>query len=77
MGAIASAARDGDDRDLLVALRDRLAEAIDDPECPKRDLAALTRRLQDTVKEISAYDAQAREDADDAAVTPDEVWEAV
>lgn len=49
-GPVATAASSGDELQLLYALRDKLALAIED--CPVRDLSPLTRRLQDTVKEI-------------------------
>jgi len=49
-GSVAAAASSGDELELLKALRDKLASAIED--CPVRDLSPLTRRLQDTVKEI-------------------------
>lgn len=48
--SVSAAAASGDELKLLYAIRDRLAEAIED--CPMRDLSPLTRRLQDTVKEI-------------------------
>lgn len=48
--SVSSAAASGDELQLLYAIRDRLSEAIED--CPVRDLSPLTRRLQDTVKEI-------------------------
>lgn len=51
------AAQSGTDRDLLVAMRDRIAEAITDTECPKRELAALTLRLANIAKEIKALDS--------------------
>lgn len=44
------AAASGDELALLYAIRNKLAAAIED--CPVRDLSPLTRRLQDTVKEI-------------------------
>lgn len=47
---VSDAAASGDELQLLYAIRDRLAVAIED--CPVRDLSPLTRRLQDTVKEI-------------------------
>ena len=47
---MSDAASSGDELKLLYAIRDRLAEAIED--CPMRDLSPLTRRLQDTVKDI-------------------------
>ena len=48
--SVSAAASSGDELELLKALRDKLAAAIED--CPVRDLSPLTRRLQDTVKEI-------------------------
>lgn len=50
--SVAAAAQSGDRRELLVAMRDRIAKTISDPDCPPRDLASLTRRLQDIAKEI-------------------------
>jgi len=54
---VAQAAKSGGHRELLVAMRDRIAEAVAKPDCPPRDLAALTRRLQDIAKDIAALDA--------------------
>ena len=62
---VADAATSGDHRALLVAMRDRVARAVSDPECPPRDLAALTRRLADIAKEIKALDAAAKQEADE------------
>jgi len=53
---VAEAAK-GDTRGLLVAMRDRVALAVSDPDCPARDLAALTKRLQDIVRDIELIDA--------------------
>lgn len=67
---VAQAAATGDHRALLVAMRERIAATVSNPDCPPRDLAALTRRLQDIAKEIEAIDLRAKEDgadADDAA----------
>ena len=50
--SVADAALGGDRRELLIAMRDRIAKTISDPDCPPRDLASLTRRLQDIAKEI-------------------------
>lgn len=62
-------------RDLLVATRSRIARAVDDPNTPARDLAALTRRLLETAREIEAIDSQDGDDEiGDAANTPDEAW---
>jgi hypothetical protein len=60
--SVAQAAKDGSHRDLLVAMRDRIALAVSDPECPPRDLAALTRRLQDIAKEIEGIDQRRLEE---------------
>ncbi len=49
--SVADAAKTGDRLDLLLAMRDRIAEAIS-KDCHPRDLAPLTRRLQDIAKEI-------------------------
>lgn len=75
--SVAQAAATGDHRSLLVAMRERIAAAVSNPECPPRDLASLTRRLQDISKEIEALDLRAREDGSDAAdVAEDEEWRA-
>lgn len=54
-GVIEAAAK-GTHRELLVAMRDRIARAVADPKCPPRDLAALTRRLHEIAKEIEVID---------------------
>lgn len=61
---VTQAASDGTTRELLVALRARLAKSIQDETTPARDLAALTRRLQDIVKEIEAIDLRERQEAE-------------
>ncbi|AHY26827.1 hypothetical protein SEA_BOOSTSEASON_3 [Mycobacterium phage BoostSeason] len=73
--SVAAAAADGDRRELLVAMRARVATAVEDPETPARDLAALTRRLLEIANEIAAIDAQAEQGEGSvaaAAATPDE-----
>ena len=58
-------------------MRDRIAVTVSNPECPPRDLAALTRRLQDIAKEIEAIDLRAKEEGADAReAAPDEPWDA-
>ena len=75
--SVAAAAATGDHRSLLVAMRERIAKTVSDPDCPPRDLAALTRRLQDISKEIEALDLRAKEEGADAAdVAEDEEWHA-
>lgn len=62
---VSEAAKTGTVRELLEATRDRIAVAVENPNTPARDLAALTKRLLETVREIEAFDA--REEADDAS----------
>ena len=64
---VEQAAASGDHRALLVAMRERIAKTVADPKCPPRDLASLTRRLQDIAKEIEAIDLRAKEEGADAA----------
>jgi hypothetical protein len=74
---VKAAADSGERRDLLVALRARIAADIDSPNTPPRDLAALSRRLLEIVKEIEALDAETKvDDVGEAAGTPDEAWAA-
>lgn len=58
---VTAAAKGGSTRELLAATRDRIAVAVEDPNTPARDLAALTKRLMETVREIEAIDARAQE----------------
>lgn len=73
---VAEAAEKGSQRDLLVAMRERIALTVQDPRCPPRDLAALTRRLQEIAREVEAIDARAAEEAMDGNVVSDEAWDA-
>lgn len=73
---ITQAAADGSMREQLVALRERIAITVEDPNCPPRDLAALSNRLIQITKEIDGIDSREREESDDVA-TPDDAWEAV
>lgn len=74
---VTAAAQGGDRRELLVALRARIAQTVEDPNTPPRDLAALSRRLLEIAKEIEAIDAGDQEDdIGAAAATPDEQWAA-
>lgn len=58
---ITEAAQDGTTRDLLVAMRSRIATAVEDQDTPARDLAALTKRLVEVVRDIEAIDAREEE----------------
>lgn len=60
---VTEAAKGGDHRELLVAMRDRIAAAVSNPDCPPRDLASLTKRLQDIARDIAAIDAQQADEA--------------
>ena len=75
--SIVEAAQAGDQLELLVAMRSRVATAVQDPNCPPRDLAALTRRLQEIAREIEAIEARMRQEADEDGDSriPDAEWE--
>ncbi|QFG14053.1 terminase small subunit [Mycobacterium phage Curiosium] len=68
--SITQAAIDRDRYGLLVAMHTRVAEVIDDPETPPRDLAALTRRLMEIAREIEAIDLQRAEQGDGVPEAP-------
>ncbi len=55
---VSQAAASGSHRELLAAMRDRIAVAVEHPNTPARDLAALTKRLADVAREIEAIDAK-------------------
>lgn len=74
---VTSAAAAGSRRDLLVAMRSRVATAVEDPNTPARDLAALTRRLMEIARDIEALDAKEAEEVDSGTATEDERWAAI
>lgn len=53
---VREAAAEDDPRVFLVSLRDRLAEAVQESSTPGRDLASLTRRLLEVLRELGEYD---------------------
>lgn len=53
MGALLDAARSGDERKILEALRDNVALCIDDGAAA-RDLAALSKRLMEITEKLAA-----------------------
>lgn len=61
--SVTEAADGGSTRELLVAMRARIAKAVEDPNTPARDLAALTKRLVEVVRDIEAIDARERQEA--------------
>jgi hypothetical protein len=70
------AAEQGDELDLQYAMRRRLAKAIADEDCPKRDLAALSRRLEDVVAKIKLLEAAVAEEEVDRASAADDSFDA-
>jgi hypothetical protein len=73
--SVDEAAATGDHRKLLVAMRERIARAVADPDCPPRDLASLTRRLQDVAKELDTLNLKARQEFADDSARPDDIWD--
>ena len=73
---IVEAAEEGSARDLLVAMRTRIAKTLDEPNCPARDQASLSRRLLEIRKEIEAIDAAAEQEAAESADVADEALDA-
>lgn len=65
---VAEAAASGSTRELLVAMRTRIAQAVGDADTPARDLAALTKRLVEVVRDIEAIDARTEETESHATV---------
>ncbi|MBF6133499.1 hypothetical protein IU501_10860 [Nocardia otitidiscaviarum] len=72
---ILEAAEQGSRLDELRAMRRRIAQALDDPNTPARDLAALSRRQLEIGKEIEAIEIAEDEDRSVVADTDDEVWD--
>ena len=62
-------------RELLIALRDRVAGEIDKPDIHARDLAALSKRLVDIAVELESFNVE-RGGLTIAAELPDEAWSA-
>lgn len=76
--SVSDAAAEGSRLDLLVAMRARVAAAVEDANTPPRDLAALTRRLLEIANEIAAIEAQmelAEDSVAAAAALPDEPFD--
>lgn len=57
---ILQAASDGSQKDVLIALRRRLASSIQSKDTPPRDLAALSRRLMEVMDQLEAIEAQSQ-----------------
>lgn len=69
---VSEAADQGTTRELLVATRTRIAKAVEDPNTPARDLAALTKRLFEVVRDIEAIDARDEQEGPPGAVEDEE-----
>ena len=75
---ITEAAAGGTVLELYEALRARIAKQLEDPNCPPRELASLSKRLQEVVRDIEAIHVREREDdITGAAGTADEKWSAI
>lgn len=75
--SVTEAADKGSTRELLVAMRARIAKAVEDPNTPARDLAALTKRLMEVARDIEAIDARDVQEATASGPTEDEAWSAI
>lgn len=74
--SVTEAAELGNHKGLLVAMRERIATAVSASDCPPRDLASLTRRLQDISKEIAAINHAEKAEADRGGPTEDAAFDA-
>lgn len=73
--SITEAASSGTHRELLVAMRDRVAQTVQNPDCPPRDLASLTRRLHEIAKEIESIDLSDEQEAAQRGPVEDEAFD--
>ena len=73
--SIIEAAEKGTHRELLVAMRDRIAKTVEDPKCPPRDLASLSRRLMEIAKDIEALDVADEQEAERGGPVADEAFD--
>ncbi len=74
--SVTEAAAGGTTRELLVAMRARIAEAVEDRNTPARELAALTKRLVEVVRDIEAIDARDEQEAGRSEPVSDEAFDA-
>lgn len=73
---IAEAAESGSTLDELRMMRMRIARTLDDPNCPPRDLASLSRRQIELGREIDAILARQREETEGGEGVEDEAFDA-
>ena len=74
--SVTEAASDGTTRELLVAMRTRIAKAVEDMNTPARELASLTKRLVEVVRDIEAIDAREEQEATKRGNVEDEAFDA-
>lgn len=72
---VTEAASTGTRLELLVAMRDRVASAVESPATLPRDLAALTKRLTDLMSEIEVLKA-ANDAESERGAAKDEAFDA-
>jgi hypothetical protein len=73
--SILEAAELGSRIEELRAMRRRIARALDEPNTPARDLAALSRRQMEIGREIEAIEVAEDEDHSVVVKTDDEAWD--
>lgn len=74
--SVTQAASNGTTRELLEAMRTRVATAVEDPKTPARDLASLTKKLLEIVREIETIDAREKQEANRGAEATDGTFDA-
>ena len=73
--SILEAAEAGSRLEELKAMRRRIARAMDDPNTPARDLAALSRRQLEIGREVEAIVVSEDEDHSVVVNADDEAWD--
>lgn len=74
--SVTDAAKSGTHRELLVAMRDRIAKTVESDACPPRDLASLSLRLTQIAKDIEAIDLADEQESASGGPVPDEAFDA-
>jgi hypothetical protein len=73
--SVTEAVASGTQREQLVAMRTRIARAIDDPNIRGADLAALSRRLLEIGREVDAIDVAHKQEAAESDEVGDEAFD--
>lgn len=74
INSVLDAATYGTRVDELLQMRRVIAKALDNENTAARDLASLSKRQIEISREIDALQRQAKEEAEDGAVSDDESW---